>query len=274
MIKKLQNGFEYVEISNKAAIAKIALQGAHLFHYERSSEIPLLWLSDASKFELGTAIRGGVPICWPSFGNNNPKLPQHGFARTVMWQLGEIQELDEDTTQLRFSLEDSKESRELWDYKFLVELTIRVGKTLEMELKTTNCDNVPFTITQALHTYFNVSAIEDVTIEGLEGKKYLDALTLQHHTQVDEIRFSQEVDRVYQGVEDTIILKDANREIELKNSGSKSVVVWNPWIDKCARMSGMKPDAYKEFVCIESANAYEDKREILPNKSHTIHLSV
>ncbi|WP_304545873.1 D-hexose-6-phosphate mutarotase [Sulfurimonas microaerophilic] len=274
MVNKLSNGFEYVEISNKAASAKIALQGAHLFHYERSGEIPLLWLSDASKFELGTAIRGGVPICWPSFGNNNPELPQHGFARTAMWQLDEIQELDEDTTQLRFSLEDSKESRELWDYKFLVELTIRIGKTLEMELKTTNRDNVPFTITQALHTYFNVSAIEDVRITGLEGKNYLDALTLQHHTQEGEIGFSQEVDRVYQGVEDAIVLKDANRDIELKNSGSKSVVVWNPWIDKSARMSGMKPDAYKEFVCIESANAYEDKRELLPNTTHTIRLSV
>jgi len=27
-------------------------------------------------------------------------------------------------------------------------------------------------------------------------------------------------------------------------------VVWNPWIEKCKRMSGIKEDAYKEFVCI------------------------
>ena len=31
--KKLDNGFQYIEISNASARAKIALQGAYLFHY-------------------------------------------------------------------------------------------------------------------------------------------------------------------------------------------------------------------------------------------------
>ena len=78
-LKELENGFAYLEIINDAACAEIALQGAHIFHFAQMGKEPVLWLSDESDFEYGKAIRGGIPICWPSFGMNNPKLPQHGL---------------------------------------------------------------------------------------------------------------------------------------------------------------------------------------------------
>ena len=85
-LKELENGFEYIEVINDAACAEIALQGAHIFHFARTAQEPILWLSDESAFKYGKAIRGGVPICWPSFGMNNTKLPQHGFARTSLFK--------------------------------------------------------------------------------------------------------------------------------------------------------------------------------------------
>jgi glucose-6-phosphate 1-epimerase len=267
---KLINNLEYIEITNKAASAKIALQGAHIFHYQRVGEAPLLWLSEISEYKKGKAIRGGVPICWPSFGNNNPQLPQHGFARVMMWRCDKVDEIDPYTTKVTFSLQDSQESRVLWDYIFQVKYVITIGKTLHLELQTTNLDTKPFTLSQAFHTYFQISSIEDVFIEGLEEKTYLDALTLKSELQDGSITFNGEVDRVYQGVDGEIILKDAKHQVHIQNSGSKSVVVWNPWIKKCASMSAMQPEAYKEFVCIESANAYEDKRELQPQSSHTL----
>ncbi|MEJ2414144.1 MAG: D-hexose-6-phosphate mutarotase [Sulfurimonas sp.] len=267
---KLINNLEYIEITNKAASAKIALQGAHIFHYQRVGEAPLLWLSEISEYKKGKAIRGGVPICWPSFGNNNPQLPQHGFARVMMWRCDKVDEIDPYTTKVTFSLQDSQESRVLWDYIFQVKYVITIGKTLHLELQTTNLDTKPFTLSQAFHTYFQISSIEDVFIEGLEEKTYLDALTLKSELQDGSITFNGEVDRVYQGVDDEIILNDAKHQVHIQNSGSKSVVVWNPWIKKCASMSAMQPEAYKEFVCIESANAYEDKRELQPQSSHTL----
>jgi glucose-6-phosphate 1-epimerase len=267
---KLINNLEYIEITNKAASAKIALQGAHIFHYQRVGEDPLLWLSEISEYKKGKAIRGGVPICWPSFGNNNPQLPQHGFARVMMWRCDKVDEIDPYTTKVTFSLQDSQESRVLWDYIFQVKYVITIGKTLHLELQTTNLDTKPFTLSQAFHTYFQISSIEDVFIEGLEEKTYLDALTLKSELQDGSITFNGEVDRVYQGVDDEIILNDAKHQVHIQNSGSKSVVVWNPWIKKCASMSAMQPEAYKEFVCIESANAYEDKRELQPQSSHTL----
>lgn len=63
---------------------------------------------------------------------------------------------------------------------------------------------------------------------------------------------------------------DKNRTIYIKNNGSSSVVVWNPWIEKTLRMSAMKPNAYEYFVCIESANAFDDARVLKPKEVHIL----
>jgi glucose-6-phosphate 1-epimerase len=105
--KRLENGHPYLEVINAAAEARIALQGAHLFHYRRKGGKPLLWLSKAARFAPGTAIRGGVPICWPWFGSHpdRPELPQHGFARTALWRLAKVREKDPARSVLVFGLE-------------------------------------------------------------------------------------------------------------------------------------------------------------------------
>jgi glucose-6-phosphate 1-epimerase len=259
-----------IEVNNDSASAKIALQGAHIFHYARKGEKPILWLSEVSDFEVGKAIRGGVPICWPSFGLNNPDLPQHGFARTAMFEHISTLELDDNTTEVILQLRYSKETLKLWDYKFELELKITVSDKLSMQLSTTNLDDKTFKITQALHTYFSISHISDAKVKGLDKKPYLDALTSEELTQNGDIIFEKEVDRVYQQVSSEIILKDKNRTISIKNEGSSSVIVWNPWIEKCKRMSAIRDNAYNDFVCIESANAFDDFRLVEPSKTHTL----
>ena len=263
---------EFIEIKNNKAHAKIALNGAHVFHYQRVGQKPLLYLSEISDLEEGKSIRGGIPICWPWFGKPEGKTLQHGFARTSKWTHTSTNKIDANTTEVVLKLKHSKESLKLFPYKFELALHVEVSENLKLELKTTNLDAKAFEITQALHTYFAVSHIGDVEISGLEDKPYLDALTFKDEVQNGVITFNSEVDRVYQNVTNAVILKDKNRSLHVESFGSSSCVVWNPWIEKCSRMSAMKADAYKEFVCIESANAFEDKRIILANKSHTLKL--
>jgi len=268
----MENGFQIIVIENQSAIAKVALQGAHLFHYQAKGKTPLLWLSETSFFEEGESIRGGIPVCWPWFGmsKNNTTLPQHGFARISLWEYVDADETDDETTCITLQLQHSKESLVLWPYGFKLQLNITIGKTLTMSLTTENCDDKAFEITQALHTYFDISATENVTVEGLDQKRYLNALTGKHHTQNGNIIIDREIDRVYQHVSSPLFLIDKERTIEITNEGSSSVVVWNPWINKCARMSAMKDDAYKNMLCIETANAFEDARTIQPNQIHTL----
>ena len=269
-LKELENGFACLEVINDAACAEIALQGGHLFHYARHGEEPIIWLSDESEFEYGKAIRGGIPVCWPSFGMNNPKLPQHGFARTSMWEFISSEELDTSTTEVILGLKDTMKSRRVWNNKFELELKIVVSNKLSIELTTINIDKKSFNITQALHTYFHISHIANISIDGLHNNPFLDALTGVISRQDGEVIFEGEVDRVYQEVQTKLFLKDTSKTVEIESEGSFSTVVWNPWIQKCKRMSAMSDDAYERFVCIETANAYADFKVLEPNQAHTL----
>ena len=273
-LKKMQNGFEYIEINNASASAKIALQGAHLFHYKHHNEDDIVWLSEESDFEVGKSIRGGIPICWPAFGMSNPDLPQHGFARVGMWNLDYVDEFDNNLTELRLKFIHSQETLKLWAYKFELELKVSISDKLSMELTTKNIDNKAFKITQALHTYFSVSDILDVRVKGLDKKPYFDALTSTMCQQNGDIVFKEEVDSIYKEVNNEILLLDKNRTISINHKGSTSAIVWNPWIAKCARMSAMEGNAYKKFVCIETANALDDFKIIKPNSAHTLKLVI
>ena len=272
--KRLPNGFEYIEIQNSSASAKIALQGAHIFEYKRKIQDELLWLSEVSDFEIGKAIRGGVPICWPSFGMNNPELPQHGFARTSLFEYISAVDIDTNTTEVQLRLTHSNESLKLWNYKFELVLKVTISDKLTIELKTINTDDKEFRLTQALHSYFKLSDISNAVVKGLDKKLCFDALTNGTTTQDGDITFNQEFDKVFQKVDNELILQDREKTISINNEGSSSVVVWNPWIDKCARMSAMKDEAYREFVCIESANAFEDFIVLKPSEEHTLKATI
>ncbi len=270
-LQHLPNGFAYVEVRNSVATAKIALQGAHLFHYARHGEEALLWVSSASAFKEGEAIRGGVPLCWPWFGMHlsDDSLPQHGFARTVLWEFGETKE-EEEATEVTFLLKSSATTQQWWPYHFELLYRIRVGSELTLELTTRNSDESAFSITQALHTYFKISYISNIHVKGLHNKPYYDALTHIKQVQHGDITVNEEVDRVYQEVKEPIVLIDKQRSITIDNEGSDSVVVWNPWVEKCARMSAMEATSYETMLCIESANAFDDERIIEPHQTHTL----
>lgn len=177
--KKLKNGFQYIEISNKSGHAKIALQGAHLFHYQRMGQAPLLWLSEKSFFETGKAIRGGVPICWPWFGKHKTEshLSQHGFARNFLWKLLDVKESNASSTEVKLQLKSSAESLQLWPYMFELLLRITVAKTLHIALSSKNCDKKACEISSALHSYFAVSNINSVSVEGINTTPYFDAVS-------------------------------------------------------------------------------------------------
>ncbi len=51
-----------LKIHTPKSVAKIYLHGAHIAHFQKNGEPPLLFLSRQGKFEAGKAIRGGVPI--------------------------------------------------------------------------------------------------------------------------------------------------------------------------------------------------------------------
>ena len=56
----------------------ISQQGAQILRYGRDGQPPLIWLSEQAAYRRGQGVRGGVPICWPWFGDlkRNPPAVQ------------------------------------------------------------------------------------------------------------------------------------------------------------------------------------------------------
>ncbi len=274
--KQYDNGFEYIEIKNNQAEAKIALQGGHLFHYKAIDKPALLWLSKWAYFEKGKAIRGGVPICFPWFGKhkNNASLAQHGFARTQMWEVVFEKEIDADNTHIRLELNPDADTLEQWPYLFEAQLDMIIGATLSIALRVTNTDTKSFEISTALHTYFAVEDINTISIKGLENCLYFDALKAETFIQHNDVHIQEEVDRVYSNPSKTISLLQNDNCVNLQQEGSNSLVVWNPWIEKSSQMKDMTDDGYKSMVCLETSNARDDARILNANESHVLKATI
>ena len=265
------NGLETILIDNKRAKARISLQGAHVFEYSAKDKMPLLWMSKKSTLTVGKALRGGVPICWPWFGphESDRRLKQHGFARTALWSL--VSQVEDDTSStVVLELRETPASLAYFPYAFRLRLKVVVSDTLTLSLVTENLSDSPMRITSALHTYFNISDISSVAIDGLGEHLYYDALTKDLLEQKGPVDFRHEVDRVYMHTNNTLKIKNILHDITVKTVGSGSTVVWNPWEDKSSTMADMHEGGYKEFVCVESANAREDFKVIAPKQSHTL----
>jgi glucose-6-phosphate 1-epimerase len=86
------------------------------------------------------------------------------------------------------------------------------------------------------------------------------------------IAITAEADRIYQNSPDTIVIADAvrGRVIQISKSGSLSTVVWNPWVEKSAKLGDAGADGYRRFVCVETANAGEDAVTLAPGARHQL----
>jgi len=270
------NGMGVARIANSHAQSSIALQGAHIMTFQPNGEAPLIWLSPAAKLAPGKSIRGGVPVCWPWFGAHatESSFPAHGFARTVLWQVTASEALPDGRTRITFELPQGAIPSAQWPHACRVRLVVTVGQTLEVELITENTGNAPFNIGEALHTYLALSDVGNVRITGLEDCVYLDkADEFRRKAQAGTITIASEVDRVYVNTEADCLIEDRGlkRHIRIAKRGSRSTVVWNPWIEKSVKMGDFGSDTgYRSMVCVESANAAENMVSVAPGKAHSL----
>ena len=273
--KEGPGGLAVAEIANSHAQASIALQGAHVMTFQPQGQAPVLWLSQYGKFAAGKSIRGGVPVCWPWFGPHpvEPGFPAHGFARTVMWEVLDTSVGDNGETRINFGLIETDVTHTQWPHTTSVQVKVTVGAALSVELVTLNNSNQSFEIGEALHTYFHISDIADVQIKGLEQCEYLDKMEdFARKTQQGSVVIESEVDRVYLNTSADCLIEDQglNRSIRIATRGSRSTVVWNPWIEKADKMGDFGQDGYRGMVCVETANAFENIVTVAPGAAHSL----
>ena len=264
----------------------VAQQGAQILGYRQGEQPPLIWLSPDAAYRAGQSVRGGVPICWPWFGDlrRNPQavqahyqleqVPAHGLVRALDWELLGIDEED-DAVTLRFAYDTRNQPLEGWPRDVGLTFFVRLAQDLGMSLETHNRGDTPLTLSQALHTYFAVSDVRQVGVEGLQACRYIDTLQdwqepRQQHAPV----FAAETDRIYLDTPARLSIVDPGwgRRIHLDARGSRSAVLWNPWIDKARRLSQFPDDAWQNMLCIETANVLEDVVQLKTDERHRLDL--
>ena len=262
----------------------LAQQGAQILSYRRGTQPPLIWLSEQAAYQRGQSVRGGVPVCWPWFGDltRNPpavqamvsgEAPFHGLVRTLDWQLDEVEQLD---TGVRVSLSLPVGSAlPGWQGTVQPRLQLTLGDDLLIELHNANTGQQTAAISQALHSYFAISDIQKVQLHGLDGCRYIETLEdWAERRQQGDLGFAGETDRIYLDVPARLELLDHGwqRRLVLEVSGSRSAIVWNPWIDKAERLSQFAADAWQRMLCIETANVWDDCLQLAPGESHCLSL--
>ena len=249
------------------------LHGAHITSFKSNEGEELIWLSSLSNYKQGKAIRGGIPICWPWFGKPaNSSLQQHGFARNGLFEVYKTSELENGEIELVLLLKANEESLMLWPYQFSLEVCITVGERLSIELITNNTDSKNFLLTEAIHTYFKVSDVSELSLSGLHGATYYDQLLDMESIQSElSFKFNCETDRIYKAPDGELtILQNKGPSIAIAQERASAVVVWNPWIEKSASMTDFPNDGYQTMVCIEAANAHYETINLPPGSRHSI----
>ena len=230
-----------------------------------------------------------MPVCWPWFGNfaRNPQSVQamrtsneapsaHGFVRAMDWELGGI-EAEGESLKIEFLLPYPEGGFPGWPHQVDLTLSIRLDEQLHIQLTSHNRGAETVSISQALHSYFAISDVRDVHVEGVDGLSYIETLEdWKTKQQCGDLHFTGETDRIYLDVPPQLSIVDPawERRIVLTSTGSRTAVIWNPWIDRAAAFSDMADDGWQRMLCIETANVMGDVVNLKPGASHTLGVSV
>ena len=231
----------------------VAQQGAHVLSWQAQGK-ERLFLSPQSVCDGTTAIRGGIPVCFPQF-NQRGNLPKHGFARNMPWRL--VPERSQGAEKV-FELSANEHTLALWSFQFKAFLTVNLSpNSLQISLSVENQGPQSLSFTGALHTYFAVDHIAQVSLQGQANQPEWDAVKDTHQTCADQLRFEAEFDRVYDAntqTQPTWTLQDGDASLQISQSESwGQSVVWNPGADKCAQLNDMPANGYQRMLCVEAA---------------------
>lgn len=238
------------------ATAVVSLLGGQVLSWVPPGEKEQLFLSERAVFDGSLPIRGGVPVCFPQFAALGG-LPKHGLVRTRSWQLRD-QSSHGGCTLVSLACGDDAASRAVWPHAFAAEVTVAIeGERLDIELSVTNPGETPFAFTGALHTYLRMAEVEEVSLEGLYGLDYRDALRGDAivRESAPSLVVEREVDRVYHDCARPLLLRDAERTLGINAEGFADTVVWNPWEGAPERFPDLGPKDFRRFLCIEAAVA-------------------
>lgn len=239
----------------------VAQQGAHVLSWVSQGR-ERLFLSTDNLWDGKSAIRGGVPVCFPQF-NQRGALPKHGFARNMNWTVGEAVARGE-AAHIDFTLSTNPDTLAIWQQAFVAVLRVAMvpGQlTVTLTVNNTEVQN-ELHFSGALHTYLAVDDIDLTELRGLGGRPEWDAVADVHGLADEALYFDGEFDRVYSWGESAssnpLHLQDGTSTLQIEQSPSwANSVVWNPGEGKCAALADMPAQGFARMLCVEAAQVFD-----------------
>ena len=248
-----------------------------MWSYQPDGAEQVLFLSSKTNYSGQNALRGGVPVIFPWFarGRDGKNELMHGIARLHTWHLNTVKDtLDRDGRLIVEYLLDSAmthgEPGTLDHYTASLRAKF-TPEYLGLSLQVTNEGDEPITFEEAFHTYLAVDDVGQISIEGLDGLSYIDKLTGSTEVQSGDVRFTGEVDRIYEhrGTA-TVVDPVMGRKLVVTKSGSASTIIWNPGPKRAAEMEDFADGEWPKMVCVESGNVGDNAVTLLPGETHTL----
>jgi len=246
-----------LEITHSTCTAKISLYGGQVLAWQPVNQQPVFWLSDAAIFEQGTAIRGGIPLCWPWFGPyqapSGETAGNHGFARQRNWQLDEVV-ISKGNVTISLLLSGENE-HPLWPFQYQLKQVLIFSEQFEQQLFISNLSSQAFEYSAALHSYFSVSTPESTIVSPLADVNFDDKVSGKEQQLSSLDNCIGEIDRIYyHNQQCSIIDKQWQRTIKVSSTNCQQWVLWNPGAELTKKMKDLYQGAENEFVCLEAAN--------------------
>lgn len=267
-----------VVVTAPSGAGEMYLHGGHVTSWTPGRASEVLYCSPRSLWQDGRAIRGGVPICFPWFGDkaDDASAPAHGFVRTKTWELEAITTALNGIAVSMFTESDA-DTRKWWPYEFRLVHRATFGMELKLELIVSNTGTLPFQFEEALHAYFRVGDAQTAVVDGLDATDFLDKT--DHRTRKRHhggLRFATETDSVFLDTQHAVELVDPvlRRRVSLQKQNSLTTVVWNPWAEKSRATSDLGDGEWKHFICIEASNVLPYPVQLSAGEQHVMTLTV
>ena len=247
--------------------AVVAAHGGQLLRWQVEPDHDLLYLSATAETDpgAGRAIRGGVPVCWPQFGERGP-LARDGFARLLRWRL---HGRDDSSLLMELTHEDLPDDwRAAWPHAFQLRQKIDLAPgQLTLTLDVTNTDAAPWAFSAALGSHLAVGDLAQTRLDGLDlpGARMralaappepdgagLPAQTPLLGGAIERVYSAPPLDDDEASLERQLTLRTPARRLTLRQSDSlPEVVLCNP--GPRAALPGLADGEWARFLCIAAA---------------------
>ena len=266
-------GYPNVVLANKYGTAEVALMGANVLSYRPTGHSEVLFRPSKRDYNRGESFHGGVPVCFPQFGNRFSKdLPQHGFARVMPFEV-KATEYSDEMTEATLVLRSSAATRSLWPHDFELAVKVTVSMKLNIALTVTNADEKPFDFSCGLHPYLLLRERDEAVVRGLDGAAFHDAESDADGVQVGDIAMTCPKDHIFSlppspRHEFAVVDSGLRRAIAIASAGNDRAVVWNPGTNYT--LPDFDEDSWRRFVCVEPVSDWPGGRTLEPGGKYTL----